>query len=543
MVVIPSIPESAPFSPEQRAWINGYIAGLMAQSTSATAVPTATSLEFTILYGTQTGTSEMIAHKVARSAKGKGLKARVVNMNDFTQVDLTSLPYLLVITSTYGDGNMPDNAQAFWDYLKADSAPSLTHLQFSVLALGDTNYTQFCQSGKRFDQRLEELGAKRLHTRVDCDTDYEKNSEEWTQNIIQILFSLSGSTSSQLSVSSLPVEPLATSSAYSKTNPYPASLVTNRLLTKNGSGKEIRHFEFSLKDSGISYEVGDALGVWPQNCPDLVDEILKTKNWKPDEIVQDRHNQPKPLRDALIQDYEIHPLLASEANITSSAEVSSKLKKLSPRLYSISSSPKAFQDQVHLTVSVVRYELNGIKHKGVCSTFLADRTGSTKVPIFIQTSHGFRLPTNYDAPVIMIGPGTGVAPFRAFLHERLAVGAKGKNWLFFGEQRSKTDFYYEEEFIEMFTNGHLTKLDTAFSRDQSTKIYVQHRMEERAKELWDWLESGAYAYVCGDAMKMAKDVDEALHLVCEKAGNLSKEAASEYVKKLKAEKRYLRDVY
>ncbi|MBV9488636.1 MAG: sulfite reductase subunit alpha, partial [Verrucomicrobia bacterium] len=372
--------------------------------------------------------------------------------------------------------------------------------------------------------------------------------------------------------------------AYSRKNPFPAALLTNRKLTAEGSGKETRHYEISLAGSGLSYEVGDALGVIPTNCPALVDDLLHVLNCDGEEAVPTPEGEEESLRTALLRHYEITKipatllkavaerssdrtladlmrpeekealshylwgreivdLLLDFASVTlSPAEFVSHLKKLQPRLYSISSSLKAFPEQVHLTVSTVRYDSFGRKRKGVCSTFLADRV-TGPVPVFVQVSHSFRLPADGRTPIVMVGPGTGVAPFRAFLHERRVASAQGRNWLFFGEQRAATDFYYRDELEAMLADGHLTKLSTAFSRDQGQKVYVQHRMLEHGPELWAWLQDGAHFYVCGDASRMAKDVDLALHAIIETHGGLGKGGAAEYVKKLKADKRYQRDVY
>jgi sulfite reductase (NADPH) flavoprotein alpha-component len=374
-------------------------------------------------------------------------------------------------------------------------------------------------------------------------------------------------------------------SGYSRKRPFPARLLVNRLLNAPGSAKEVRHYEIALDSSVLSYETGDALGVIPSNCPELVSEIIAALGCDGEEAVVSADGTETSLRLALTQIYDIcrpsNELLAAAAGRSTDellgtllnpgksselkqylqgrevidvlhglrsplppAEFVTLLRKLQPRLYSISSSLKAFPDQVHLTVGTVRYDSHGRRRKGICSTFLAERCDSAMpLPVFVQTSHSFRLPQNPETPVIMVGPGTGIAPFRAFLHERRAVGAKGRNWLFFGDQRRATDYLYEEELEGMRHDGHLSRLDLAFSRDQEEKIYVQHRMLAAAGELWQWLEEGAHFYVCGDASRMAKDVDTALHTACENGGGLSVENAAAYVQKLKAEKRYQRDVY
>jgi sulfite reductase (NADPH) flavoprotein alpha-component len=547
---VPYIPDTAPFSPEQRAYLNGFFAGLfsrVAPHPILNAQPSATLQPLTILFGSQTGNAEALAKRVAKEAGRRSFAPIVYDMAQYPSANLKTEKNLLLITSTYGDGDPPDNAKGFWEFLSNGQAPSLASLTFSVLALGDSNYPKFCACGKSFDQRLEQLGAHRAHPRVDCDVDYEEPFCAWMQAVLSSLNSVA--RVSQLST--LNPQPTGT---YSRSNPFSARLLTNRVLNAPGSAKETRHFEIAIE--GLTYEVGDALGVIPANCPQLVDEILSTLGGSGDES----------LRKSLLYDYDITKI--SQLLIVALAERSGDerlkklasptvngelkkflwgrevidlllayphvkwtptefvkcLKKLQPRLYSICSSPKAHSKQVHLTISTVRYESLGRARKGVCSSFLADRVcQSTSLPVFVHTNKNFRLPQDSTRPLIMVGPGTGIAPFRAFLHDRHASGAKGKTWLFFGDQHEATDCT-------------LTRLTTAFSRDQADKIYVQHRMLEHAPELFQWLQDGAYFYVCGDATRMAKDVDSALHQIIP-------EAAVEYVKRLRDEKRYLRDVY
>jgi sulfite reductase (NADPH) flavoprotein alpha-component len=596
---IPYIPSSAPFTAEQRAWLNGYLAGLFADANLGEpgpdrpltpATPTGPLL---VLYGSQSGTAEGLARKFAKEAATKGFEPRVMDLNAATQLDLTRESQAIIITSTWGDGDPPDNAAAFWSHISADSAPKLENLSYSVLALGDRNYSEFCGAGKKFDERLEQLGAKRIHPRADCDLDYESPARSWMDGVWPALQSVVSTPSSAVSA---PVSPnghfaadhglLTADKNYSRTNPFPARLITNRKLNGPGSAKDTRHFEISLQGSGITYEVGDALGVMPQNCPALVDEIIRALGCDGEEAVTEPSGKETSLRSALFRCYQItkpgSSLLQSIAGKAADAELKrlldparktdldrflhgrevidlllrfpaakfeprefiSLLARLQPRLYSISSSPKAHPGEVHLTVAVVRYESHGRVRKGVCSTFLADRVDAgTRVPIFVQTAHGFRIPADADKPVIMIGPGTGIAPFRAFLEERRATAAKGKNWLFFGDQQEKCDFLYQEQLEGMLAEGSLTRLDLAFSRDQAEKIYVQTRMREHGAELWHWLEEGAHLYVCGDAKRMAKDVEAALHEVIQKAGGKSADEARNYVARLKTDKRYQRDVY
>ena len=587
---IPFIPENAPFTAEQRMWLNGFLAGVFSNANPPGASALASTLgldaapktPLVVLYGSQTGTAEGLAKKTAKVAEGRGFAPKLVSMEKFSDVDLTKEQNVLVITSTYGEGEPPDMAKGFWDWLKADTAPKLDHLRYSVLALGDTNYAEFCKFGQNCDERLAALGAKRVANRKDCDVDYETPAAEWTTSVFTALGDVSAHSGTNGANGSAATD--TTSEGWSKKNPFPAKLITNRRLSAEGSGKDVRHFEISLAGSGLTYEVGDALGVFPANCPKLVGEILSALGCDGEEAVKTADGET-PLRLALTQHFDIMKpsaeLLTAVAQRSPGAEFAplldparkddlrkwlygreiidvlggltapftpaefiALLKKLAPRLYSISSSLKAHADEVHLTIAAVRYESHGRSRNGVASTFLADRVNeTTAVSVFVQPSHGFKPPVNGDTPMIMVGPGTGIAPFRAFLEERLALGAKGRNWLFFGDQKRATDFLYQEQLEGWLTDGHLTRLDLAFSRDQAEKIYVQSRMLEAAAELWSWLEAGAHFYVCGDASRMAKDVDAALHTIIGTAGGKSGDEAKAYVERLKSEKRYQRDVY
>ena len=584
---IPNLPESAPFTAEQRAYLNGFLAGIFSRTPAPAGLVRPSALAeklvpLSILFGSQTGNAENLAKRVAKEAGKRGFAPTVHDLARYPSAQLASEERLLIITSTYGDGEPPDNARAFWKFLSDPATPKLPKTRFAVCALGDSNYPKFCGFGKELDSRLESLAAVRIHPRVDCDVDFEEPFAKWMNETLAKLAPchaiVEGGAAASADTSQL--------TGFSRTNPYLADLLTNRMLNAPGSSKDTRHFEIALNDSGLAYEAGDALGVVPANCPDLVAELLTALRCSGEELVPGNVGAMIPLRDALLSHYEItripQPFLAAMAERTrdgllkrvaapnangeltaflrgreiidlllahpaaqfAPAEFVSLLKKLQPRLYSISSSPKAHPGQVHLTVNVVRYESLARKRKGVCSTFLADRAlASGKIPVYVHTNAKFRPPDAADAPMIMVGPGTGIAPFRAFLQERRASGARGRNWLFFGDQRAATDFMYREELEAMQREGTLARLDTAFSRDQGEKIYVQHRMRERARELFEWLEGGAFFYVCGDAKLMAKDVDAALHEVIQTAGKRTAEQAAEYVNRLKAEQRYQRDVY
>ncbi len=536
--ICPQIPETAPFNPAQRQWINGYLAGLFsgrAQSTPAPSQPSLGPLWF--LWGSQTGGAESLAKKFAKDAAARGFDAEALGLDAATPDDLASQARACIVTSTYGDGDMPDNAQSFWDALAADGAPLLENLSYSVLALGDRNYTQFCKAGVLFDERLASLGAKRIQPRVECDVDEEILGLDWFAGLMAALAPDSNSNTATTHGKTKAV------AGYSKTNPFPAILKTNRLLTGKDSAKETRHFEIVLDGSGLEYEVGDALGVMPSNCPDFVGEILTSAGLTGDETVTVKDGTSLTAREALITRLDLTPFTtALPAQGIAAQDLVSTLRSLQHRLYSISSSPKAHPGEVHLTVGIVRYEIDGRPRKGVCSTFLAERSNGS-VPVFVHKSPGFRLPSDTTRPVIMIGPGTGIAPFRAFLEERRITAPESRNWLFFGDQHVATDFLYQEELVAMFNDGILTRLDTAFSRDQEPKIYVQDRMLEHAAELWNWIKEGASIHVCGDAKRMAKDVDAALLRIVREQGDLTEQAAQAFVSQLKSEKRYQRDVY
>jgi len=540
MKIVPLIPDNAPFSAEQRAWLNGFLAGVLNRGAPvAGEASTESKRSLLIAFGSQSGNAESLAKRLAREAAGRGFTARAAGLDSLQPADLVKDKNVLLITSTWGEGDMPDNAISFWDAINQNGAsPKLDGVQYSVLALGDKNYTDtFCLAGKKLDARLAELGATRIVDRVDCDVEFDDLAKKWSANAFTIL---SGS-----SAASVPVPAEEEDIGCSKKKPFPAPLLANIELNSKGSSKDTRHIAFSLKDSGLTYEVGDALGVFVQNCPEVVDAIIAAHAFDPEAPVTLESGITCKLREALLKHFEVRQLLGKppEAGITTPAFLEN-LRKLQPRLYSIASSVKAHPDEVHLCVGAVRYSTDGVQHKGVASTFLSDRLalGDT-TGIYFHTANHFRLPTDLTKPVIMVGPGTGIAPFRAFLEEREATGASGKNWLFFGDQKRSTDFLYHDQIIEWVQKGFLTRLDTAFSRDQEEKIYVQTRMTQAASELWQWLEEGAHFYVCGDAKRMAKDVDDALHSIIQTAGGKSADEAAAYVAQMKKEKRYARDVY
>ncbi len=574
-------------SPEQLAWAGGYLTGLVSKDSSLSSAVTAASdgggsADITILVGSQTGNSEALAEQTRRLAASRGLKTVIKKMGDYKLPQLKAEKNLLVIVSTYGEGEPPDNARELYEYLFSKRAPTLKQVNIAVLGLGDASYEFFCKTGVDIDRRLEELGATRIHPRVDCDIDYESAAEAWMDAVLTEL-ATRVETKPQSTGLSLPSFPSATSSAYSRKNPFPAVLLENIVLNGRGSIKETHHIELSLEGSGLSYEPGDALGIYPSNAPDVVDALLQALHFNGEEQVT-VDGKDTTVHDVLFRHYEVttltrpmmhkYALLAKNKNLEQLLDDKHKkelndylygreivdlitdfpatnlspqafadcLRKLPPRLYSIASSLKQHPDEVHLTVAAVRYQSYGRGRKGVCSTFLADRIGEdTAIPVYIDRNTNFKLPADPSTPIIMIGPGTGIAPFRAFVEEREAVGASGKNWLFFGDQHFTTDFLYQTEWLRYLKSGVLTRMNVAFSRDQQQKVYVQHLMAEHSSELYAWLQEGAHVYVCGDEKRMAHDVHEALlKLIASISGQ---DNAKDYVAALQKEKRYQRDVY
>lgn len=589
---IPVLPPTAPLEQSKRYWLDGMLAGMFSRTflpeaaelpvpaappeipqaaeSEASSQPKTDKVPVTILWASQTGNAEGAAIQCAQKLQTAGYNVRLLSMNAYRAADLISERYVFFLVSTFGAGDPPDNGESFWQSLKEEGMTRLPDLRYSVLAFGDSNYDLFCGFGRALDARLEQLGAKRLSGRMDCDTDYEEQAAAWMNAVVSKL--------------SEPI-PAETSKSYDRNHPLTARLAKSRLLNGEGSEKETRHYVFDLTGSGMRYEAGDALGVWPTNDPQIVSDILEAVKLDPSTKADVKDKGQMTIAEALQRHFEISRvtpgmlefvqdraqsealgiLLKNKQKMTkwlwgrqlvdvlqafpmsvavTAEELLHVLKPLQPRLYSISSSPQANPDEVHITVSTVRYETEGKPRTGVCSGFLADRIhGEMEVGLFIQKSSHFRPPADPDAGMIMIGPGTGVGPFRGFLQERQALGAKGKNWLIFGEQRAACDFYFKEELETMLHEGDLHRLDTAFSRDQAEKIYVQHRMLEHGAELWAWLKEGAHFYVCGDASTMAKEVDTTLKQIIQQHSGMSASETESYVKEMSRTKRYAKDVY
>ena len=579
-------------TPLQLAWLSGYawsqasgveqpLVGqhLAANLTALSAEP----FSITVLSGSQTGNAKSVADKVAAELTEAGIAVKRVALKDYKAKTIADEKYLLLVTSTQGEGEPPEEGVVLHKLLNGKKTPKLTELQFAVLGLGDSSYPNFCQAGKDFDQRFAELGATRLFERVDADLDYSATAEQWIRDIVAIVKEKAAQASPAVqSIGTATTAPVAKESQYNKANPFPATLITNQKITGRQSDKDVRHLEFDLAGSDLHYQAGDALGVWFDNDPKLVDEVLSLAQIDPTTEVtiegkaqtistallsylELTQNTPAFVKGyaALANNEQLNDLVADNqalqelvqrtpivdvlhkfpAKLTAEQLVS-LLRPLTPRLYSISSSPAEVGEEVHLTVGVVRFEHEGRARSGAASSFLADRVEEDgAVRVFVEHNDNFRLPNDTAKPIIMVGSGTGVAPFRAFMQQRVADEANGKNWLIFGNPHFASDFLYQTEWQQFAKEGFLHKYDFAWSRDQEKKIYVQDKIRENSTALWQWLQEGAYFYVCGDAARMAKDVEQALLEVIAKEGNLSPDEAEDYLNELREEKRYQRDVY
>lgn len=580
----------AALNPLQLAWLSGYCwsqaggqavqPGIGAPAAAAPA-PAAEPLRVAVISASQTGNARKVAAELQQRLAAAGVNAVHAAAADYKPKNIAGEQLVLLVTSTQGEGEPPEEALSLYKLLSGKKAPQLSGLKFAVLGLGDSSYPMFCGAGKSFDELLAKLGGERLLERQDCDLEYQAEAAAWLDKIVPLVGSLAAAPAAATgtgNASGSPA-PAAPASAYNKANPFPATLLVRQKITGRNSEKDVRHIEIDLSGSGLQYRAGDALGVWFENDPAVVDEILAAVSLKGDEPVN-AGGQGKTVREALLHDWEIglntpqfvqgyaeisgNPELkqaAADASAYAAAnpiagivsqypaaltaeQLAGLLRPLAPRLYSISSAPEEVGEEVHLTVGVLRYEHNGISRTGAASGFLGERLEEEgSVRVFVEENPRFRLPENPDTPVIMIGAGTGVAPFRAFMQQRAANGDSGKNWLIFGNQHFTQDFFYQTEWQSWAKDGLLNKYDFAWSRDQEEKIYVQHKIREEAAELWQWLQQGAHIYVCGDASRMAKDVEQALLDTIAEQGGLSADDADEYLDNLRQEGRYQRDVY
>ncbi|MCG6350440.1 assimilatory sulfite reductase (NADPH) flavoprotein subunit [Vibrio fluvialis] len=577
-------------SPQQMAWVSGYFWGLSQSQTLGASAPLTQAAaltsakpagKLTIIFASQTGNAKGVAEALEQEAQAAGIAVQLFDASDYKGKDLAKETHVIFVASTNGEGEAPDNALELHEFLQSKKAPKLPNLQYGVIGLGDSSYEFFCQTGKDFDAFLEKLGAKRFIDRVDCDVDYDAPAAEWRAKALDsVKEALAGS---QAEVVQLPVGQATTShSQYNKQNPYTAILLTSQKITGRDSGKDVRHIEIDLADSGLTYQPGDALGVWYENSAELANAVLAAAGLSGVESVE-VDGESLSLHSALVSKYEItgsNPqfvtkfaelsgskklqklvedkdklreyavntqivdVLKEKKTKLSAEQLISLLRRLTPRLYSIASSQSEVDEEVHLTVGIVEYDVDGEVRQGGASSFLGQRLEEGEsVKVFIEHNNNFKLPQDDSTPVIMIGPGTGIAPFRSFIQERDNRGADGKSWLFFGDRTFTQDFLYQVEWQKYLKSGALTRLDVAFSRDQHEKVYVQHRVLEQAEQVWQWLQDGAYVYICGDATRMAKDVHEALIVVAQQQGGLSREKAEEYFNELRKAKRYQRDVY
>ncbi|AXF62239.1 NADPH-dependent assimilatory sulfite reductase flavoprotein subunit [Leclercia sp. W6] len=574
------------FSPTQLAWVSGYFWGMLNQQPGAVASAPATAVEIpaiTLISASQTGNARRVAEALRDDLLAAKLNVNLVNAGDYKFKQIASEKLVIVVTSTQGEGEPPEEAVALHKFLFSKKAPKLAGTAFAVFGLGDSSYEFFCQSGKDFDSKLAELGAERLLDRVDTDVEYQAAAAEWRARIVEVLKArVPTETPAQAAATAAGAVNDIHTSPYTKEAPLTASLSVNQKITGRDSEKDVRHIEIDLGDSGLRYQPGDALGVWYQNDPALVKELVELLWLKGDEPVT-VEGKTLPLSEALQWHFELTvntanivenyatltrsesllPLVGDKAKLQHYAATTpivdmvrfapaqleadaliGLLRPLTPRLYSIASAQAEVENEVHVTVGVVRYDIEGRARAGGASSFLADRVEEEgEVRVFIEHNDNFRLPANPETPVIMIGPGTGIAPFRAFMQQRAADEAPGKNWLFFGNPHFTEDFLYQVEWQRYVKEGVLSRIDLAWSRDQKEKIYVQDKLREQGAELWRWINDGAHIYVCGDANRMAKDVEQALLEVIAQFGGMDAEAADEYLSELRVERRYQRDVY
>ncbi len=557
-------------------WLSGYMAGIASgrSAPAAAAASRPAGLRLTVLYGSQTGNARRLAERIGQRASDAGLNVRVLATGDYPRQELAGERLLLVVISTQGDGDAPEDALGFMEFLGSRRAPALPALRYSVLALGDSSYPQFCATGRALDARLTELGAQRLAERADADLDIDPVATPWIDATLGRLREL---TDAVPSATVTALRPSIT--AWSRERPFAAELLQNQRITARDADKDVRHLEISLAGSGLSYAPGDALGVWPRNPAPLVAAVLAASGLQADAVVEhdgrslplatwltedreltrlsrplllahaqrsgDRDLQAAVETDAarLLRDYQPLDLLRRHPAPWTATALVATLRPLAPRLYSIASSAALVGEEAHLTVARVAYDFDGAAHVGAASSHLADAAEGERLRIFIEPNQRFRLPTDASRDIIMIGAGTGVAPYRGFLQERVASGASGRNWLIFGERQARSSFLYQLEWQDARKRGGLHRIDLAFSRDQAGKRYVQHAIQDAGRDLWAWIEGGATVFVCGDATAMAPDVHAALLAVAVEHGSKSSEDAAAFYAELTDQRRYLRDVY
>ena len=579
------------FSKDQLIWASGYLSGLSAGApiavnagSQAIEAP-ASQAVLTVLYGSQTGNSKHEAKAFSEKMASKGANTKLISMADYKPRKIKDETHLVVFVSTHGEGDAPDDAIELHEFLGSKKAPKLPNLQYAVVALGDTSYEFFCQTGKDFDSRLASLGAKPLIARLDCDVDYAQDIESWSQTLTSLLIASLKPAETAATLSNIPINQTSQGlheNKYNKQNPFTASLLSCIKITGRDSVKDIQHVEISLEGSNLQYSPGDSLGVYFTNDPKVVDRVLTATSTKGDEEVSIKGKtftlstalrekseltlsypgfvkaylsatkdpglqailDDKVALRSFLEERQIVDIVEQFPNPISAQDLVDALRPISPRLYSIASSQSEVEEEVHLTVAHIDYDAFGYRHQGGASGFLATRLEEGgELKVFVENNSNFALPDNPDTPIIMVGPGTGIAPFRAFMQEREATEASGKNWLFFGNPNFTQDFLYQVEWQRYIKEGLLSKISLAFSRDQAQKIYVQDRLLENGQEVYQWLEQGAHFYVCGDAMHMAKDVEKALLTIIQTHGNKSEQDAKTYLVDMRKSKRYQKDVY
>lgn len=571
------------FSQDQLIWASGYLAGLSMGATAVAASPTvqAEQATLTVMYGSQTGNAKHEAKAFSEHLAAKGAKTNLVSMADYKPRKIKDETHLVIFVSTHGEGDAPDDAIELHEYLASKKAPKLPSLQYAVVGLGDTSYEYFCQTGKDFDARLAALGAKAIGSRLDCDVDYAEDIASWSQTVTSILIASLKPVDSVKTLSNVPVNSTV-ESAFNKQNPYPAALLTCLKITGRDSVKDIQHVEISLEGSDLQYKPGDSLGVYFTNDNAVVEKILNATSTNADDKISIKGAEftlkealsekleltlsypgfvkayqaatndvglkeileDKPTLRTFLEARQIVDIIEQFPNKIEPQLLVDAMRPITPRLYSIASSQSEVEDEVHLTVAHIDYEAFGTRHQGGASGFLTSRVEEgSEVKVFVENNDNFKLPISTETPIIMVGPGTGIAPFRAFMQEREATDAKGKNWLFFGNPSFTQDFLYQVEWQAYVKSGLLTKISLAFSRDQAEKIYVQDRLVENGQAVYEWLEQGAHFYVCGDAMHMAKDVESALLSIIQSHGEKTEKEAKQYLLDMRKTKRYQKDVY
>ena len=575
----------AALSPTQLAWLSGYCwaqsqgvaAGLDIAAAPALAAPARRVL---VLSASQTGNARGVAKSLHAKLKAAGVEAVLSSAGDFKSKTLPDEDIVLLVTSTQGEGEPPEEALPLYKFVFGKKTPDLGKLTFAVLGLGDSSYPNFCQAGKDFDAKFAELGARRLNDLGICDLEFQSAADAWIEAVVPKVAELAVQTAAPTAT---PAANQIAGTVYTKDKPYTATLSVRQKITSRSAEKDVEHIEIDLSGSGLHYQAGDALGVLPLNDPALVQEILDLHQLSGEEKIRLSDDLETDIRTALTESADITQntpalvqqyaeLSGSEALKNTAADKArldayladtppvgvfaahphpldaqtlfQLFRPQTPRLYSIASAQDEVGEEVHLTVGVVRFEHHGNTYTGAASGYLGERLEEGgEVRVFVEPNPNFRLPADGNTPVIMIGAGTGIAPFRAFMQQRAANGDNGKNWLIFGNQRLADDFLYQLEWSDYRKDGILTRADLAWSRQGERKVYVQHKIAEHAAEVWNWLQQGAHLYVCGDATRMARDVETALLDIIETQGKLSRDDAEDYLNEMREDKRYQRDVY